>query len=477
MLIEQPVNDLVELQGRIEADRKAAFPKPGDINAYRNYARGRQRSTLTPDQRKVLTGVVGNQYCDNVCKRILVVLTGRIRLLKLNAPDKAMQAFLDELFVKNKLKRLSKKIHWMMWRDCAAGLTLKWDADGARVKTLPERIWNGRDGIYFNYTDDGEVEYAVKEWRERNNNNALRRTVFWANRIERYISQGNGWEWLVDDNSDEGTDAENGAPGRHWWTSDRTKNGEPLGHAAVHFPRDIYPADASDQDKDNEGDNYQGVSMLSGGMLGIQDNINDHHMTLTAAARHLGYQIVTGTGITPRFDVSGNEIPIKIRPGTLLLDKNVQAKFGFIPAGDVTQLIAALDKELEAAARTAVIPEHEIKGQWPSGEAIMQANQPLVDQANDGVDCVFTQWQAVAVKAARIHNTFAPANLNDRSLIMPEFDDTERYDEMTKLKLANEKSGHVSNRETLRLYGYNQQEQDKILDDRRKEDSLLGGME
>jgi hypothetical protein len=53
-MAEEPINV------RIDRERKAHDPHPERVRDYRNYARGKQRGTLTPQQQRILRGVTGH---------------------------------------------------------------------------------------------------------------------------------------------------------------------------------------------------------------------------------------------------------------------------------------------------------------------------------------------------------------------------------------------------------------------------------
>jgi hypothetical protein len=75
------------IHSRIEAERKAALPHADALKTFRNYARGMQRGTLTAGQERILRGLLGNRFADNVCKRILSELRNRLRLARFEVPS------------------------------------------------------------------------------------------------------------------------------------------------------------------------------------------------------------------------------------------------------------------------------------------------------------------------------------------------------------------------------------------------------
>lgn len=450
-------NNGVDIPAHEEVDtaRRAAFPDPAIVDQYRNYARGRQRNTLTREARRVLRGCIGNLFCENVLKRLLTVLTDRIVLLDFSVNDKTVKTFLDDVWVRLQIQVLAAELIWATWRDGNSSVVIGWNTPKRRPTICREKWWNGKSGIFFAYDDTGEPIWAVKEW---NTPKGRRRTIYCPDRICRYIQSRQGWAWVPwkDKNDVQRT-------GAQWWTSDGSQTGEPLGIAAVHFARRVEPPDGSEEVKDNARDSNYGVSLYDGGLIGMQDGVNEQHRNILSAARFTAYQIPTAAGVDLGVDeVTKEPRKLEIEPGTGLTSPAPDARFGYIPAGSIEQLLKALMNLLRAMSQSASVPEHLIAGVWPSGAAMMRAEQPLIKQARKGASVVGPAFASLMHKCVLMSNAFGGTNLKTEALITSLFEDPEQYDAMTLTELGNARADNVPLEEVWMLYGYGPDKRKKM---------------
>jgi hypothetical protein len=453
----------------IDAARKAALPEAEELKKFREYARGRHKSTLTAGQGRILRGLLGNLFCDNVCKRILQELRNRLRLARFEVSGtgngaEAIEAYLESLWVLNKVASLSAAVHWATLRDGNHAVALAWVKD--RVVLTRERWWNGKTGIFVAYDSAGQPEYAVKDWNE---SGKKRRTVWYPNRIERYIMEGEGWKnySLPDDPF-----LPDGVT-RLWpipWTVNGEKDGDPIGIPIVHFANIQVPNDGPGNDDKQEPDPLYGMSELDGGILGLQDEINDLHRDLTAAARFAGYQMLWGTGITAEYDENQNrKNQYHVEPGAFFEEPNPNAKFGSIPPGSMEELQRALTIKHQATSRMSSVPLHLISGEWPSGEALLRAEMPLIDKVETIGSATGPAWASVMHKATRLQNVYGRATLNEDLLITTVFASAARRDPLTLAMVAEKYKPFVSEAEILRILGYSPKDVERIQKEKEAE--------
>lgn len=462
------------LHARIEDERKRALPKAEDIKAFRNYARGRHAVTLTTGQMRILRGLLGNLFCDNVSKRILQELRNRLRLVRfeLAADEQTSKAVLDHLttvWTKNKIAALSAAVHWSMFRDGNTAVSLNW-VEGRAVVTR-ERWWNGKTGMFVAYDDSAQVTYAVKEWAALA---GLRRTVYWPDRIERYRQDGErGWR-LFRLPSDPEPERAAALP----W---RDKRGGPLGVPVVHFANHQVPNDGEGDDSAEETDPHYGMSELDGGMLGLQDEVNDLHRDISAGARFAGYQMGYATGVTPKVDDEGNDVQLTVEPGAFFTDPNENARFGVLAAGSLVELERALNIKVRAMCQNASVPMHLIAGDWPSGDALMRAEMPLIDKIETVGAAAGPAWSSVAHKALKLANAFGGQSFDEEAMISAVFAPAAKRDPMTLASLATTLFKIVGRREALRLLNYSPEDIARIERDLKEnpppEEKRPGGVE
>ena len=441
-----PLDPTKSIHTIVEDERKRLFPEASLLQVFRAYARGRQNATTTPEQHDALRGVTKNRYCDNVCSKVIEETADRLELIRYDVSNQAVLDFLQDLFVKNQMADLQSDINFATLRDGNFCLSLNWDAEAGRVTLHKEKWWDGLSGIYVSYSAKNQPAYAVRDWETPDK--VKRRIIWWPDRIERYIQSsttGSGWQpyQLPEDAG-------------QWPVPWVRPDGRPLGIPVVHF------ANGSDDDSP------YGASMLDGGVLGLQDDINDMQRNITLTARMTGAQMVTAAGVTPEKDAQGHTKRIKIGPGAVLLCERPEAKWGTIPAGDLSQLEKAYMIKLQAVARMTNTPIHLIAGDWPSGEALLQANQPLVKKVERLAKTIGPAWATLAHLATEMANVFARAGLNEDALITSVFSPADKRDPLTQSQIADGVAPFVSEEEVLRILGYSPERIKQIQEEKRQ---------
>lgn len=432
-----PAGESIHTQ--IERQRTANLPEANLLKRFRDYAEGRQKGTLSHKQQLILRGVVGNRFCDNICKKALTEAANRLELVRFDVSSSMVADYLSELYTKTNLDDLSGEVHLSTLRDGNHAVSLSWDNESGRVILTREQWWDGQTGIYIHYDSRGETAYAVKDWFD--DEKFKRRVIYWPDRIERYIANGEGWRRYS-------LPEDNGIWPQPWLATD----GSPLGVPVIHF--------ANGSTKDTR----YGTSDLDGGILGLQDEINDLQRDLTTAGRMTAFQMVYATGVK---DATSD---LYVGPGAIFTNENDAARYGTIPAGDLSQMINQLEVKLQTAARNTSTPLHIITGgNWPSGEALIRAEYPLVAKVQKLAKTVGPAWASVAHMATKLANIFGLVGLDENSLIRAIFSPVERRDILTLAQVANLIAPYVSNREVLRVLSYTPERIDQIMLEREQE--------
>jgi hypothetical protein len=404
------------LHAQIERERRAAFPNAADLIEFRRYVAGDQDGTIGFEQKQILGTVAKHPFADNVADMMISATAARLDLTGFTSPGDAVAAFLtDDLFVRNQMGDLGYDCHYAASRDGNHAVMLNWEADerarqpntpggpiGGRVTLHLEDWWDGTTGIFVAHGRNGRPSYAVKDFREMIGDpprDRLRRNIYFPGEIHRFIKEGGEWSpYPLDGEPANGIVA---------WTR---ADGRPLGIPVVPFSNPRF------------GRRLYGSSDLAGGFLAVQDQLNDIQMDVTAAARLLAFQIITATGVTFPKD------PV-IAPGTMLQASKETARFGAIPAGDITQLTEAHGLKLQTVARNASVPIHIITGgNWPAGIALVQAEKPLITKVERLAKTIGPSWATVAHRATEIANAFGRAQLDEDSPIAAVFAAPEKLD-------------------------------------------------
>ena len=426
------------LHDQIDRERKAANPDVENIAVYRRYSEGDQDGALTADQKLLIGAAAKHSYADNVCDMILAAWSSRLVLTGWHVEDQAVRDFLDDLYVRNQLADLSYQINYATGRDGNHAVMLRWLPDDraslpadptdetaelpvtrspGRVTVHPEPWWDGKTGIWVAYDDRGRPAYAVKDFEVVIDQplgppaKRKRRTVYFPDRIERYIEEGAGWRPYPLPGEPENAVVE--------WTK---RGGSPLGIPVIHYAFRRF------------GRQRYGVSDLAGGVIANQDHINAIQQDIAAAAKLLGFQILTATGVD-------FERAPKLEPGTLLYTKKDAARFGAIPAGDISQLTQALETKLQTVARISSTPIHVIKGgDWPAGIALVQADKPAIIKAVKEAASMGPSHATLAHRSTEMANAFGNAGLNEDDLIVTRFADPEQLDQLAQAEVAKAKA-------------------------------------
>lgn len=406
----------------LEDERKAAAPEGTtweEVNVYRSYDRGHHSHTLSPHQARILHGVVGRRHADNAVHKIIFEHANRVVFEAWEVANKEVQLYLDDLWVRCRMADFSADRNYATIRDGNHVVSLAWHNEQQRVLLGRERWWDGKQGTYFRYGDDGEAVYAVKEWRVKAPSGEVgRRTVYFEDRIERYINRTGIWEaYSLPSDKDQ------------WPVPWVKPNGDPLHIPLVHL------ANVSD------ADTPYGASILAGGAIGIQDEINDVQRDITVAARMTAYQMFWATGVKPKTTVSGEVEPTQVGPGMFLENDNENAKYGVLAAGDMSQLIATHTMKYKTLGNNTATPVHLITGgDWPSGDALVRADKPLADSSKRVVDSVSPSWATVGHRAVELRNRYLPgAALDENALIACRFTPTDKPDPLTAQQIEHEK--------------------------------------
>ena len=455
------------LNQRIERERKEARPSLtdwSDVRLYREYARGRQRKTLNADQIRIMAGVIKSPFSDNILKKIITEHATRLRLARFDVEDKGVSSFLYDLWIRNQLPDLFADAIYAVLRDGNHAISLNWqpsdspnDPDGGRVVLNRERWWDGKDGVFVKYDDSGQPEYAVKEWKS--SDGVARRNIYFPEAFYRFQFRDGAWEPFILEGDEElfAIDTETGrpVPGLIPWLK---LDGSPLGIPIVHLPNG------------SDDDTYYGASILDGGTLGFQDQINAIQHDITAAAMMNGSVQTWSKGFSLPIDNEGNPVRIKTGPGTHHHTDETTAEWGVIPAGSLTELKNAYMTKVEAVCRNTNTPIHTITGQWPSGEAIFRAEMPIVGDTLKLAESIGPQMSTVAHRATEIYNAFGIGpELNEDSLIRTIFEPAEQRDPITIWTVAEKSAPFVSNQEVLRSVGKTPEEIKMIMDERADE--------
>lgn len=397
----------------------------------RQYDAGDHFRMITGQQRHMLFGQKLNAMADNIVRLILTTAASRVTFegwsIDEPASDDAddddpnragpVQRYLDDLMRRAQLGRKQYDVHRAMLRDGNHALSLGWR--NGRVMIHRERWWDGETGVFVAYDRDEEYEFAVREWNQRQETGSTlaRRNVYYPDHFLRYVKQGSGWELITE--SDPANPAQQSQNGTVKWEK---RPGDPLGIPIVHFPNGSYE------------DTPYGQSDIIG-LLGLQDELNSIQHDIAAAAKYTGFQMYWTAG------ARSSAGKLRIGPGRLFEFDAPEAKMGVVPAGDMTALTDAHSYKRSTMAIDSSTPMHTVNGKdWPSGEALINAEKPLVDKAGRLDQIVAPQWAMVGHRSVELGNAFGGLQLDEDAPITTMMADPRHLDELAIARIDAEKA-------------------------------------
>jgi hypothetical protein len=439
------------IHDRIQKDRDKHKKSWQFVKKFRAYVEGDQDVKLTDRQKAILEGVILNDYCDNVCLQVVCEARDRVVFEGWTCENTAVQEFLKNLFATANLESRSNEVHFDTFQDGNHCLAVSFNNAKNRVEIQREKWWDGREGVFIKYDDNDQPEYAVKEWTDDDDNR--RQNIYYPDRIERYIarqgttgSTGN-WEQhrltVKDENGKDVPEA--------WPVPWRKKDGKPLGIPIIHLR--------------NSGKGYAlyGHSELAGGVIGAQDQLTGIMWDMAGGSRITAFPVYYATGVDA-------DSTFKTGAGAMWKANKETARFGSIPAGDLSTLISVYKTKLQRLSQMTRTPYHLITGgEWPSGEALMRAEEPAIGKATSQIKGLKPAWVEVGHRAIEVWNAFgtgSPSSLPEDpnvARIGAQFGDPSRRDPLSRAVIVNNLGDKISDEEALRIMGYEQSRIDQVI--------------
>lgn len=447
-----PPPQIVDIHKTIELDRNTWAANPLDVKIYRAYASGIHDLNLSIGQKEMLEGILGHRFCDNICNQIIDTNANELILEGYKCPDKAVQDYADSFWLLNQFDDETNEAHFATLRDADYCMRVEYDIEAGRVICTREPWWDGTTGVFIGYDARGFMLYAVRQWIDGDHN--IRRIVYYDGFFERYISKdGSTWfPYLL-----------NNVAGSNVEIMVRPDN-TPLDIPFIHFANP------------GRGPSNYGFSAIGGGVIGFNDQINDLHIDISAAARLTGFQELWFAGWALETDPKTQlKIPLKRGPGVAHVTTNVEATAGAFPAGSIEEQIKAYTMKLQAVCRMTSTPYHLITGgDWPSGEALWQSMKPLYKKAGKQQKRLGPAWILLLHRAIELENVYGGLGLNEDVKTAPisvEWCKNDRRDPLTEA-MADKSFWDAANAAILagcplaaflKIQGYEQTQIDEIL--------------
>jgi len=415
---------VADIHLQIQIDRRDAFSSFEHITKFRNYAKGKQDSTLTIEQQKMLEGVLGNDYCDNICGEILSEHTSRLEVDRVTCEDDTVQEWLDDFLQRHRFEDLQERTHRHTLRDGNFCLMPYYDPDLNRILPSREKWWDGFSGVFIGYDTSGGILYAVKEW---NTLIGRRRTIYYEGFMERYIAIGstNTWQPYISlsDMSILGLTSTTALPGIQ-------QNSSPIGIPYVDQPDIPLHIPFVHFSNPGDDDNY-GTSIFDGGIVGGQDQVNDVQYDMSAAGRMNGYQRTWSKGYKLK-QINGVTVQPRTGPGVHYHSPEKDAAWGTLQAGSIDELIKLYNAKVGSLCRVTGTPNHVITGNWPSGEAAYKLESPIRGRTKSRQKRMAPSWVEYVHRCIELANIYQDAELDEEAMLTCVYTDAGDRDPLTE---------------------------------------------
>ncbi len=473
-LTPDQLNRFIHLQSIVAGQKKAA----ARTLAVRAYYDGDHPVMLTERQKEYLGPLLNPGideedfgFAHNVVKTVVDMVKDRLRLegftvngqdagsLEKNANDPAAQlaALFWQWWNDWRMDAQQSRLYRRTIRDGLSYVMVDYDAENDRPRATLHSLYDGTTGIVLHRDpeDENRVLFLTRYFYtfdplKPGETGKERKTVYLHGEIRKYIRNSSlvgSWEPIMDDGD------------LTWplpWV-DRT--GKPLGVAVTEF-----------QDPDGG---------LVGGIIGLQNALNKSWLDLLAAADTSGFPVVAIEYKEADLirdddddDLEGAD-EFRIAPGKAIeiFGGNIKRLEG----ADMDKMINVVWNIVQAVAAVQRLPQYDLRPiqgvDFPSGEALKQAETGLVTKAEER-QLVFGQsWADVMALAAQVQDAFgvAPVPQLPKLNIHPVWKDAQTRMEKTEAEVATLHSAlRVPDDAVWRKLGYTPEEIARFMEDAMK---------
>lgn len=371
------------------------------IRVVRDYAAGKHPVFLT-DRQKEFIGLQSrsatNLFSHNMCALVIDCLVERLEVMGFAAALEGedggdLSEQVKVWWEHNRMDAGQDDVYGAAARDGIAYLVVDWDATTGMPVWAINAAYDGTQGVKtYDDPNTGALLFAAKKWQLADpfnsaNNGRTRLTLYFPDRIEKYISTrgsnagvgGTIWEPWQD------------AGDTTWPIVWKNEQG-PLGMAVIPFAN-------------------PGGSEIEQ-IIHIQDALNKADVDLLATSDAAGFRILYAAGVTGSIDpATGKEKSLTISPGQMLKIADPAGRLGAIEPVDPALLIRASKYWIEVIAGLSRTPQYLFQamgGDQPSGASLKEQEIGLVYKAERRQRLWGNAWEDAITLSARLHNLNRP---------------------------------------------------------------------
>lgn len=420
-LTPSQLDTYIHIQAVISRQAEAA----AKVKSLRAYYDGDHPVMLTERQKEYLgplltgfsdTDTLGNvthdypfEFAHNVAKTVVDMVKDRLRVegFTVNgasagelgedgsiaglSPDEAAAALMWQWWNDNRMDAQQSRLYKRALRDGLTYVMVDYDAENDRPRLTLHELDDGTTGIVLHRDPtDANVVLCVTRYfytfdpLKPGTTGRERKNVYLPGEIRKYIRGVAGaWEQHLDDGD------------TTWPLSWVDRMGKPLGPAVIEF-----------QDPDG--------GMIAG-IVGLQNALNKSWLDLLAAADTSGFPVLVAEydeakmGTDADDDDLTDADELRVAPGRMV--EVFGGKVKRLEGSNMSQMIDTVWTIVSAVGTVSRLPQHDMKPipgvDFPSGEALKQAETGLVTKAEER-QLVFGQsWADVMALAWRVQETFS----------------------------------------------------------------------
>lgn len=315
-----------------------------------------------------------HRLADNLVPRVLAAINDRLEVQSIDpyVPNEQLETEIKRTMRKVRFDALTKRAHYAALRDGSSYLVLTKAA--------------GQVGLHLNTADVFEVARdsenpdqivaGVKIFEDASNK--IRLTIYYADRIERYVGNSNLLTMQVGVRRD--------------LKSFNLSSFQLIEEDAVVFHDfGTIPVIPFINQMDH---NYEGVSELVS-IMPIQLALNAALVNLLAAAEAWSVPTRYIVGLMTDYDDEGNIKTPNPQAGGTWIFGDSEVKIGQLQAADLHQSIAMINDLRSDIARLSGVPVHmlQLTTSYPSGEALRIAESSLVGKIRDRQVVFGNSWE------------------------------------------------------------------------------------
>ena len=401
--------------------------RQGNVVLARDYYAGNHSVPLTERQKEFLGFKAAEaRFAINYCAMVVDAVVERLLVSGFQAEDDAVSEAAAAWWKGNRMDEVTHQVHLGAVRDGEFFVMVDWDKEERRPRFLlhPRYTDPMVGGTGFGckaFYAEGDVAagqgmvYASKRWTESVEvrpgvrRTQQRMTVYYPDRVEKYVFQGAGWT----EQEDEG---DGGWPVR--WVDGA---GRPLGIPVVHFRN-------------------PGLETELWDAVPVQDAINKTALDILAAADACGFPIFIAKGFMPTNDGKAPEEDggnyLKLTPGCWM-SIPAGSEVDTLKAAELKGLLEVLDSLVQKLAQVTDTPtaRFQVTRQVAAEGTLKQQEEPLLAKVRLRQTLFGNGWEDVIGLGRRLGNAFGGLGLDEAGTVECLWEPAETRDEKAHVEM------------------------------------------